>query len=226
MNHPVPARPALRASIVVDYQNVHLTGHDLFDSSQHLDRHETSVDPLLFAQTVLRRRNAAMGPGHPHAVLQRVLVYRGCPSPEHDAIGYARNQAQQSQWERDSRVTVHLRPLKYYYQRDATGQPIRDVNGRKLYTRVQEKGIDVLCALALVREARDPNIGVVILASGDSDLEPAIQEARTLGGTRVETTSWWCPRNGGHQLRARPAAWNTRLGESDFLQVRDTRRYA
>ena len=39
----------LRATIVMDYQNVHLTGHDLFPSTRPLARHETLVDPYLFA---------------------------------------------------------------------------------------------------------------------------------------------------------------------------------
>ena len=34
----------------------------------------------------------------------------------------------------------------------------------------REKGVDVLCALAAVREAQDPDTDLVILASSDSDL--------------------------------------------------------
>ena len=35
----------LRTTIVIDYQNVHLTGHGLFSSTKNLPRHETPVDP-------------------------------------------------------------------------------------------------------------------------------------------------------------------------------------
>ena len=80
-----------RASIVIDYQNVHLTGHGLFASTRNLPRHETVIDPLLFAQKLLLTRNSRQRPGMAHAVLRRVLVYRGEPSSEHDAHGYARN---------------------------------------------------------------------------------------------------------------------------------------
>ncbi len=76
------------------------------------------MDPLLFANRLLQVRNQAQRAGYADAVLRRVLVYRGQPSPEHDAAGYARNQAQKAQWERDRRVQVTLRPLKYAYQRD------------------------------------------------------------------------------------------------------------
>jgi hypothetical protein len=40
----------LRTTIIVDYQNVHLTGHGLFGSTRALPLHETLVDPLLFGQ--------------------------------------------------------------------------------------------------------------------------------------------------------------------------------
>ena len=119
----------LRTSVVMDYQNVHLTGHGLFDSTRMLPKHETLVDPLLFANQLLRVRNVAQRPGYPPAVLKRVLVYRGEPSPIHDPDGYSRNQAQKSQWERDRRIQVTLRPLKYPYQYDVTGRPVIDING-------------------------------------------------------------------------------------------------
>jgi hypothetical protein len=77
---------------VIDYQNVHLTGHGLFTNDR--PRHETLIDPLLFASRLLQARNRAQRPGHPAAVLRRVLVYRGQPSNVHDPRAYARSQAQ------------------------------------------------------------------------------------------------------------------------------------
>lgn len=163
----------LRASIVIDYQNVHLTGHSRFASTRSLPRHETLVDPLLFAQTLLRARNARQRPEMGAAVLRRVLVYRGEPSPVHDSVAYARNQAQKSQWERDRRVHVTLRPLKYEYERDAAGRATTDTHGLKIPIGLpKEKGVDVLCALATVREAQDPATDLVVLASSDTDLAP------------------------------------------------------
>lgn len=35
----------LRTVVVIDYQNVHLTGHGLFASTRYLPKHETLVDP-------------------------------------------------------------------------------------------------------------------------------------------------------------------------------------
>lgn len=51
----------------------------------------------------------------------------------------------------------------------------------------------MLCALSLVRQALDPDIDLVILASQDSDLKPALAEAVTLGTAKVETFSWYNP---------------------------------
>jgi hypothetical protein len=40
--------PDLRAVVVMDYQNVHLTAHELFAVSRGLPRHESLVDPVHF----------------------------------------------------------------------------------------------------------------------------------------------------------------------------------
>lgn len=103
----------LQTVVVIDYQNVHLTGHELFSKNQGLAKHEDLVHPLHFANQLLLSRNQSQHAHRPHAVLKSVLVYRGEPSPEHNPNGYRRNQAQKSEWERDTRVQVHLRPLKY-----------------------------------------------------------------------------------------------------------------
>jgi hypothetical protein len=220
----------LRTSIVVDYQNLHLTGHGLFESSKHLPRHKTLLDPLLFARQLLIARNRAQHEGYPAAVLQRVLVFRGQPSPEHDAQGYARSLAQKSHWERDRRVAVTLRPLKYEYQRDATGRLATDHLGRKIVlSGPREKGVDVLCALSVMRLVREGATDLVILASSDSDLSPVLDEARDLGLAKLETCCWWdAKQSRGYQLhpvdRTRPL-WNTRLDEAAFAASRDPADY-
>lgn len=71
----------LRAAVVVDYQNVHLTGHELFQASKHLQRHESLIDPWLFAGQLISARNRAQRSGMDLAELAAVLVYRGSPRP-------------------------------------------------------------------------------------------------------------------------------------------------
>jgi hypothetical protein len=220
----------LRTVVVMDYQNVHLVGHHLYASTRHQPKHQSLVDPLLFAQHLLRVRNAAQQAGMPAAVLRAVEVFRGQPIPEHDADGYARSLVQKAHWERDHRVTVTLRPLKYEYQRDGRGDHVTDASGSRVVVGTpREKGIDVLCALSAIRAAQDPAVDLVILASSDTDLAPVIDEIRRLGTAKVETFCWWDEQNGfGYQIRpadrARPV-WNTRLTERSFRACRDHTPY-
>lgn len=219
----------LRTAIVIDYQNVHLTGHGRFDSTRFGPKHEALIDPLFFAQQLLQVRNSRQREGAAAAVLRTVDVYRGLPSSDHDPAAYARNLAQKDRWERDRRVSVTLRPLRYRYQRDASGHPITNPQtGLPIpIGSPDEKGVDVLCALALVRHARRQDIDLVILASLDSDLIPALDEA-VLTGTKVETFSWWSPKKHGFEMRlSNPAhrLWNTRLNEQEFLRCIDRTDY-
>lgn len=220
---------SLRAAIIVDYQNVHLTGHGLFDSSKDRPAHEVLIDPLLFANQLISTRNLAQQPGMRHASLSKVLVYRGQPSPEHDPKPYARNQAQKAHWERDARVLVHLRPLKYHYAYDSAGFKATDADGKTIVTGKREKGIDVLCALAVVREARQSDIDLVVLASQDTDLEPALDEALFFNEAKIETFCWFDHKQPGKSRQLRPRAgkgiWNTRLNESQFAKCWDPTDY-
>lgn len=171
---------------------MHLVGHYLYASTRPLPLHETLVDPLLFAGSLLRERNGRQKPDQPAAVLRRIEVFRGHPSSEHDPNGYARSLAQKSQWQRDRRVTVTLRPLKYEYQRDGAGGFDRDVYGKRITVGPpREKGVDVLWALAAVRAAQDPAVDLVIVASSDTDLASALDEIRRLASAKVETCCWW-----------------------------------
>lgn len=220
----------LRAVVIVDYQNVHLVGHGLYDSTRHAPKHETLIDPLLFAGNLLRVRNASQRADMPAAVLRRVEVFSGQPGVEQDPSAYARRQAQKAQWERDRRVVVTLRPLKYEYQRDGAGDFVRDVNGRRIVVgSPREKGVDVLCALAAVRAAQDPAVDLVIIASSDTDLAPAIDEIRRLGTAKVETCCWWSAKDKrGFRIhptdRTKPV-WNTQLSEEVFHASRDHTDY-
>lgn len=216
----------LRTTVVMDYQNVHLVGHNLFSASRYRAQHESLVDPLHFSNQLVQARNQAQRPGMAHARLERVLVYRGQPSPAHDPVPHARNQAQQARWERDERVQVHHRQLNYRWRRDQGGELIRDADGNRVLERKQEKGIDVLCALALVRESQNPATDLVILASHDTDLAPALDEALDLGKAKVETFAWFHPSGRITQLRpSTRRVWNTRLGETEFVNSWDRTDY-
>lgn len=218
----------LRACVVLDHQNMHLTAHGLFDATRYGPKHDCLVDPLTFSVNLVNARNARQKPGYPAAQVSSVLVFRGLPSPEHDQAAYARSLAQQAHWERDPRVKVHLRPLRYRYSYDDQGHLMRNADGDKQVIGVQEKGIDVLCALALVREAASPDNDLLILASHDTDLEPALDEAIRQNHAKVETCQWFRSDGQRHTKQLRPEGrtiWNTRLGEAEFRRSWDLSSY-
>lgn len=158
-------------------------------------------------------------------------MYRGEPSAEHDPKPYAWNQAHRAEWQRDPRVAVHMRPLKYRYEYDGADQRVHGPDGKLIIKGKTEKGIDVLCALAMVREARQPDVDLVILASHDTDLVPALDEAYAMNIAKIETFCWYDPsrRWACRQLRLTHrtgSLWNTRLGEVEFDNCRDRTNYA
>ena len=84
-----------------------------------------------------------------------------------------------------------------------------------------------MCALALLRHARRQDIDLVILASLDSDLIPALDEVVGMG-ERVETFSWWSPDDWSFEMNLSDRSrriWNTRLGEQEFLRCIDGTDY-
>ncbi|WP_175953477.1 NYN domain-containing protein [Schaalia sp. Marseille-Q2122] len=208
----------LRMAVVMDYQNVHLSAAGIFLPGR--PQHEALIDPYAFAQQVAAARNASNRPEF-HVAVSDVYVFRGQPSSQHDPSGYSRSQAQKSSWEygHGGHVQVTMRPLKY--------RSIRSIDGA-VQVSAQEKGIDVLCALYLVRLARSGQYDVVVLASRDTDLAPALDEAAQLSGCKVEAVKWYDPSNRSTWGRIRTASsiWTTNMEREHFLASLDTRDYS
>lgn len=176
---------------------------------------------------LIAERNALQKSGYSPALVMKILVYRGLPSLEHDSKNYARNLAQKANWERGPMTEVVYRPLKYPYLRDLNGARIKDKSGKYLVSKAEEKGIDVLCALALVRETQNANIDLVILASQDTDMVPALNEAIAYGSAKIETCSWYSFGNrSSREIRPEGSAiWNTRLNQNHFSNSLDRKTY-
>lgn len=202
------------ARVIIDYQNIHLSGHDRFAPSGLL-RHESLVHPLRFAEQWLQVRNHVIGT---QAMLHKgdgvlyelaqVAVYRGLPSNADNPNGYRRNLAQQSEWTRDRRVDVTHRSLKPGWS-----------DGVRV---VREKGIDVLVAIDLIRSADNEAADVIVLASHDTDLEPALEAALNASSSRIETVGW----DGCRVLRVPGSrVHHTYLDARRFIQSRDRRDY-
>jgi hypothetical protein len=195
-----------RVSVVIDYQNIHLTAYDLFGRQLGAtELHHTLIHPLLFAQRVVDRWTASRPEDGP-LTLDSVYVFRGAPSQAHDAFMYGINQRQMSEWTRDRRVNVRYRTLQY-----RPGKPPR------------EKGIDVLVALKTVELTQSGACDVVVLAAHDTDLEPALEQAHRSGTCMTATAGWV----GGRVLQA--SGVRTRhvaLSVDDCRAVIDRRNYA
>lgn len=204
----------LSARVVIDYQNIHLTAHGLF-APDGVMKHETLVHPPYFANQwllvrnhVLASRAVASGEEPVTYELQSVGVYRGLPSNRENPNSYRRNLSQQSEWTRDPRVQVVHRTLRYNW-----------VDGWKV---PQEKGIDVLVALDLVRSADRHDADVVVLASHDTDMEPALEAAMQNDDVRVETVGW----DRCRVLRVpSKRIWHTKLRAPHFVSSRDRKDY-
>lgn len=218
----------LRTAVIINYQNVHLTAHDVFNPRG--ERHESLIHPMQFARRAILERNARQREGHDAAELSCVRVFRGLPHVDHDWEQNRRCVAQQKQWTADGAL-VELRDLKYRYRTNAGGRPVMDVHGRKEPDgRGQEKGIDVLCALAAIHESERPDIDLVILASRDTDLVPVLDELHDRRSreperySRVETVAWFNPRYEEERTKSggslRPTGgrriWNTNLGRDAY----------
>lgn len=72
----------LRASVVIDYQNVHLTARQVFEPTA--EKHDCLINPMQFARRAILQRNSGQREGHPVAELATVTVYRGLPHVDHD----------------------------------------------------------------------------------------------------------------------------------------------
>lgn len=218
----------LRASVVIDYQNVHLTARDVFDPRG--PDHDALIHPVQFAKRAIQQRNSRQREGHPHAQLVKVTAFRGLHHVDHHWEQHRRCLDQAEQWRQDGAV-VELRDLKYSYQRGADGREIKDVNGKKIpIGRPKEKGIDVLCAMACVNESERADVDLVILASRDTDLVPVLDELYDRRGrepdryARIETVAWFNRHArdenavaGGALVPTSPRRiWNTNLDRSCF----------
>jgi uncharacterized LabA/DUF88 family protein len=80
----------------------------------------------------------------------------------------------------------------------------------------------VLVALDLVDIAQAGAYDIVILASHDTDMEPAVERALNRGRARIETAGW----QGARRIKPHGRnVWHTALDASDYMKARDRRSY-
>ncbi|KIP93409.1 hypothetical protein RU09_05995 [Microbacterium sp. MEJ108Y] len=86
----------------------------------------------------------------------------------------------------------------------------------------REKGVDVMLAVTLVRASIEKWADVLILASRDTDLLPALETARDIDRSIVEVAGW---RSKSRLQIPRARMWATGLELDHFDRCRDTREY-
>lgn len=159
----------------VDYQNTYMGARRAFGEAGFTDG-QVYPRRLGIAVTQLGREVDAS------RQLEFVKVFRGEPSPAHSPTGQAACQRQVRFWAAQNCVEAVTRPLKYY----ADGW---DPRAQAPKWRAQEKGIDVLIALAMVTGAMKNEYDVAVLMSADTDLAPAVEQVLECG-KRVEVAAW------------------------------------
>lgn len=191
-------------TVFVDYQNVHITGHQRYCHAG-AQIHECLLHPVRLAERIIAKRA-------PGGVLHQVRVYRGKPDPRKEPRLASANDQHFSEWIKDPRVEMKRRVLQYPANFGDPG----------CIERPREKGVDVSLAIDMVRLAFENKIDVGILVSRDTDLVPALEMVRDLKLAHIELAGW----DGYSRLRVPGSfTWYHELGEEDFLAARDRRPY-
>jgi DNA-binding transcriptional regulator YhcF (GntR family)/uncharacterized LabA/DUF88 family protein len=190
-----------RVVVFVDYQNVHGWARRQFHP---VGAHpaEGHIDPLKLAQTLVAARKRP-------SELAEVRLYRGRPLPVHQPQAAAANDRQTSDWERNPKVTVIRRPLRY-----PPDWPT---------TPATEKGIDVAIAVDMIRMAMAKDYDAAVLMSADTDLLPAIETIYDLRLAHIEVATW----TGANRLRFSntQVPWCHYLNETTYRTLQDHTDY-
>lgn len=195
-----------RVGFVIDYQNMHLTAHNLF--TPNLKKQASLLHPLLLSECVLMRRAQFFKQQVVQLKITQIRVFRGLPSNKQEPQKYAQNLSQKSEWSKDKRVIIEYLEFKY---RTKQGLP------------PQEKGIDVLTALNFVEMAQSGDFDLVILMTHDTDLLPALKMANLVAGVQIETAGW----AGLNKLRTnQKKLFHTYLTDEDFKYSLDRKDYS
>lgn len=206
---------AVHVTVFLDWQNVYNHAREAFHTPG--DHHtKGQVDPVDLAE-VLTSRVAG-------GELTAVRIYRGMPDNAYDSRGYDATQRQQTAWQRDSRVIVTNRKLRY---------PDGYVHGQTPVAEVKEKGIDVFLALDLVTMATDGAYDLGIVMSCDQDLAPAVERviARRMSrgdSPAVAVAAWKSPYGRSPRMNARqgPRFFCHWLDQQDYWGMADERNYS
>lgn len=197
-----------RVAVFIDYQNIYHGARRAFGGPRTDAPSFGHVDPAALARLLVRLGHAVDS----ERVLWKTSVYRGEPGRKSHRKLRAAFARQTSRWRSDPLITVKTTALRY-----------RRVDQQGGWAwRAEEKGVDVMVAVDLVRGAYLDEFDVAVVASADTDLLPALEEVLQ-AGKRVETASWSVPAAAFTALRLPGRSiWSHHLDRDHFELVRDT----
>lgn len=206
-----------RVAVFIDYQNTYKRAREAFGWS---DAHYTLGQVFPRRLGVLLTDRGRWGPkGDPTRQLEKVMVFRGEPSAKYSTVSQGATQRQVRYWQAQAAVEAVTRPLRY-------SEVGIDRNGAPIW-KAQEKGIDVLIALAMVMGAMRDDFDVAVLVSADTDLVPALEVVCELG-KRCEVASWRNPADPVYRSRLAVRdrnLWCHWLDEPAYRRVEDSTDY-
>ncbi len=160
-----------RVVVFIDYQNAFRGARGLFFEGEPQNVSAGQFDPLGLGLLLVKR-------GLPGRELREVRVYRGLPNPTKDPTGHSAARSQIRHWQKDSRVVVVTRPLRYPKANEKATAP-------------SEKGIDVQLAVDFATMAVRQRYDIGVLFSRDTDLLPPLEFVFSVDVTaRCEVASW------------------------------------
>ncbi len=201
-----------RVAVFIDYSNAYYTARDVFGIP--------AGDRGLFGQFHPQRLgqflSARLLDQDPARHLLKVSMFLGQPTFKSGPRRQSAAASQIATWKSEPLVAAHTRPLRYV----ATAWE----NGRATAWRSDEKGIDVLMALAVALDARDDLYDVGIVVTGDTDLLPAIDVALAAGKT-IETAMWWSEQDPNRKLPHKTSIHHHQLDHEVYDFVADLTDY-
>ena len=201
----------IRVAVFIDYQNLYHGARRTFGDRLSDPPSFGHIDPGTLARLLTGLGDTV----DPDRELWATNVYRGEPGNRSHVKLRAAFARQTRRWRADSSLTVKTTPLRY--------RRVHQPGGSRW--RAEEKGIDVLLAVDVVRGAYMDEFDAAVVASADTDLLPALEEALR-AGKRVETASWSGPETGFTALRVPGRRiWSHHLSRGHFERVQDTTDY-
>lgn len=185
-----------RVAALLDYENVLRGGWELYGRGREI--YQCVPEPSLVADAIGVARGQA-------STVTAIYVFRGRPDPRKQPLPGSANDRQAAQWvRRDPRVRMVRHPLAY------RGWP---------RLPPVEKGVDVALAIELVRLTLQESqlYEALVVFSGDTDLRPALDLCRKIGGPVIEVACWDGAKS--LQIPGTAALPCHDLGEADWRKV-------